>query len=236
LPGQAGLQQLKTKQINMPKRIIIRFIILLVPSFLFVALIFYLFGSYYLKFFMPLFSYEIRQVCPEYEILSFNIGELKKSQRIMYEVIIHRTYIDKQGKTRINRKISGNILASAVYIHPLIIYSLLLAWPVLSIKEKLKSLIISIPLLIIIELIDIPIHLINEMETFSAVDSLSERFRLFYFSFLNRGGRQFLALLVFLISIAPFHLNRSFISEASIGRNDPCPCGSGKKFKKCCMK
>ena len=21
---------------------------------------------------------------------------------------------------------------------------------------------------------------------------------------------------------------------AGIGRNDPCPCGSGKKFKKCC--
>ena len=23
---------------------------------------------------------------------------------------------------------------------------------------------------------------------------------------------------------------------ANAGRNDPCPCGSGKKFKKCCMK
>lgn len=22
---------------------------------------------------------------------------------------------------------------------------------------------------------------------------------------------------------------------AAVGRNDPCPCGSGKKFKKCCM-
>jgi SWIM/SEC-C metal-binding protein len=22
---------------------------------------------------------------------------------------------------------------------------------------------------------------------------------------------------------------------AKIGRNDPCPCGSGKKFKKCCV-
>jgi len=21
----------------------------------------------------------------------------------------------------------------------------------------------------------------------------------------------------------------------SVGRNDPCPCGSGKKYKKCCM-
>jgi hypothetical protein len=24
-------------------------------------------------------------------------------------------------------------------------------------------------------------------------------------------------------------------SEPKIGRNDPCPCGSGKKYKKCCM-
>lgn len=24
-------------------------------------------------------------------------------------------------------------------------------------------------------------------------------------------------------------------SEKKIGRNDPCPCGSGKKFKKCCL-
>jgi uncharacterized protein YecA (UPF0149 family) len=22
---------------------------------------------------------------------------------------------------------------------------------------------------------------------------------------------------------------------AKIGRNDPCPCGSGKKYKKCCL-
>jgi SEC-C motif-containing protein len=22
--------------------------------------------------------------------------------------------------------------------------------------------------------------------------------------------------------------------QAKVGRNDPCPCGSGKKFKKCC--
>jgi DNA-binding Lrp family transcriptional regulator len=25
-------------------------------------------------------------------------------------------------------------------------------------------------------------------------------------------------------------------TEPKIGRNDPCPCGSGKKYKKCCMK
>src|SRR5487761_2219922 len=27
----------------------------------------------------------------------------------------------------------------------------------------------------------------------------------------------------------PFHANEK------IGRNDPCPCGSGKKYKRCCL-
>ncbi|MDD5699106.1 MAG: SEC-C metal-binding domain-containing protein [Victivallaceae bacterium] len=26
-----------------------------------------------------------------------------------------------------------------------------------------------------------------------------------------------------------------FVSQPKIGRNDPCPCGSGKKYKKCCL-
>lgn len=25
------------------------------------------------------------------------------------------------------------------------------------------------------------------------------------------------------------------VSQPTAGRNDPCPCGSGKKFKKCCL-
>ncbi len=28
---------------------------------------------------------------------------------------------------------------------------------------------------------------------------------------------------------------KPFVNKSpSVGRNDPCPCGSGKKFKKCC--
>ena len=29
-------------------------------------------------------------------------------------------------------------------------------------------------------------------------------------------------------------LSGTFIREEKIGRNEPCPCGSGKKYKKCC--
>jgi hypothetical protein len=31
-----------------------------------------------------------------------------------------------------------------------------------------------------------------------------------------------------------FNSSRTIRKENKIGRNDPCPCGSGKKYKKCC--
>jgi preprotein translocase subunit SecA len=29
-------------------------------------------------------------------------------------------------------------------------------------------------------------------------------------------------------------VKKPVVREDKIGRNDPCPCGSGKKYKKCC--
>ena len=30
--------------------------------------------------------------------------------------------------------------------------------------------------------------------------------------------------------------SKTIVKEHKVGRNDPCPCGSGKKYKKCCGK
>lgn len=30
-------------------------------------------------------------------------------------------------------------------------------------------------------------------------------------------------------------VNVPFVAEVTAGRNDPCPCGSGKKYKQCCL-
>lgn len=34
------------------------------------------------------------------------------------------------------------------------------------------------------------------------------------------------------MTVAP---NARQLRTGKVGRNDPCPCGSGLKFKKCCM-
>lgn len=33
----------------------------------------------------------------------------------------------------------------------------------------------------------------------------------------------------------PTPVNQPIVKKTKIGRNDPCPCGSGKKYKKCCL-
>lgn len=33
-----------------------------------------------------------------------------------------------------------------------------------------------------------------------------------------------------------YKASKTFVKDTSVGRNDPCSCGSGKKFKKCCGK
>jgi uncharacterized protein YecA (UPF0149 family) len=39
----------------------------------------------------------------------------------------------------------------------------------------------------------------------------------------------------FLKQVEPSMLNPRQLKRMKIGRNDPCPCGSGKKFKRCCL-
>lgn len=33
-----------------------------------------------------------------------------------------------------------------------------------------------------------------------------------------------------------YKTSKTIVKENKVGRNDPCPCGSGKKYKKCCGK
>jgi hypothetical protein len=33
-----------------------------------------------------------------------------------------------------------------------------------------------------------------------------------------------------------YNRSKTVVNENKVGRNDPCPCGSGKKYKKCCGK
>ncbi len=58
-------------------------------------------------------------------------------------------------------------------------------------------------------------------------------YALYYFFELM--GRGFFALFIYLGLIALGWRRPAGVPVAAVGRNDPCPCGSGLKYKRCCQ-
>jgi hypothetical protein len=210
------------------------FIVRIIPTLLLVSALFYGLGSVYARMFLPVFAFEMALFHPEYEIVSYGTEENKiKGNSIYFTFKSVRPIINKAGVPQHNNA-EIPMFASVLYIQPIIVFSLLLSWPALSLKERGWGLLISVPLMIAATLIDIPIYFIARIDSAFPVGSLSEQMRIMLNYFFDNGGRQFLALLVALATVGLISIMRIPHVKAKIGSNDPCPCGSGKKYKHCC--
>ena len=212
------------------------FIIRFIPAFLLVSALFYMFGSVYARILLPIFAFEMELVHPEYEILSYGMEKTRtEGNSIYYIVKIHRHITNKSGVPLYGKTVKLNTVASALYIQPIIIFSLLLSWPALSFRERGRGLLTAVPLMIATASIDIPVFFICRIEKGFPVSSLSGQIRLMMDNFFSNGGRQFLALLVVLVTVGLIQMMKTPRVSPDTGPNDPCPCGSGKKYKHCCM-
>ncbi|HQH74641.1 MAG TPA: SEC-C domain-containing protein, partial [bacterium] len=135
---------------------------------------------------------------------------------------------------------TGYFTVNSGYMLPMIAFAFLFAWPYLPFYKKITAIPIMVPLILVIWLFDIVICVIGGIESGSRsiinVGTLTfqERIEGFLYSFIITGGRQFLGIVVFLTSITPLHLFRAKPRKNIVHPNDPCPCGSGRKYKKCC--
>ena len=224
------------EEIKEPMAGIRGFIIRFISAFLLVSALFYLSGSVYARILLPVFAFEIELVHPEYEIMSYGMeGTQAEGNSIYYVVKIKREIVNKIGIPQYGKQVKLNTVASALYIQPIIIFSLLLSWPALSFRERGRGLLTAVPLMIATASIDIPVFFISRIERGFPVSSLSGQIRLMMDNFNSNGGRQFLALLVVLVTVGLIQMTKAPRVSPDTGPNNPCPCGSGKKYKHCCM-
>jgi len=222
------------QRIKIPRNYILIFIGRLLPAYVILSLFFYFFGPLYSRMFLPVIPSPIKLIHPEYQIDSVSLDQEEKLIECNISVLgdIIGNYGFKQAKIQIKTSIHQ----STLYIYPILFFSLQFAWPAINKRERLLAILLGLPFLFLAVMVDIPLTLISEMENKLVIDSIGQKFRLFMIYFFNNGGRQFVALLVVLLSIGLVHIKNTHFSTLNVGRNDPCPCGSGKKFKKCCMR
>lgn len=212
------------------------FFLRLIPACLFVIFLFYLISPFFINGHLKLFKNQIELLHPEYEILSHDIIKINQLDYIQFYIKVNKspTLPDTPAQKGAIIKVKGQ--ASSLCIAPIIIFSLILAWPGLGIRKKLKAILIAIPLTMTLAAIDYPMIFIADIESVYSDAPLLNSFRQLWKHLMNNGGRQFLALIVFLFAIAAAtYSSEKLLSYDKVGRNDPCPCGSGKKYKHCCL-
>ena len=187
------------------------FILRLMLAFVFFLFLFYTFGSFYAKPLVSFFAYQIKFVHPEYEFQVFKyLDKGNRAHTILILGEIHRQWKDIKGNQGYGRKIEGNFPAVYLILQPIIIFSLLAAWPNISFKYRVYSFAVAMMALIFSFLIDIPFHMISAFESKLVSDSFSGHIREYWITFLENGGRLFLALLILIISLSPAILLRRY--------------------------
>jgi hypothetical protein len=226
----------------MNKRELIKSTIVLCCSVFVLLLIFTQVGSLYARGLFPVFRWEIRALASEVESLSMKLEDFQGHQMVAMVIKVSGADSDlpKPSKT-----ITIHWPPINLYIHAIIIFSMLAAWPGIAFRDRVKLLAIGVPFLILVEMLDVPLLTVSRCKVHAqmlvsqgspAAAALHE----FWLKFLNSGGREFLSIFAGLLAVAVFYLLKlrgapQLSERKEPGRNDPCPCGSGKKYKRCCM-
>lgn len=214
----------------------------LVPSAVFFIIFFYMINPFYVRLHLPLIAAQLEWMDPAYDVKISEIITVSRIEYLQYTITVNKPmenspYAPMETGNTVRLKAQANTLCIA----PIIVFSLILAWPGITLLNRLQTFLISLPLIILTHAVDLPMIFIANIESVHSTSAWGNTARSVWAHILGNGGRQFLALLVFLISITPLYLKLdqglppgSVQQPAVPGRNTPCPCGSGKKYKQCC--
>jgi len=120
-----------------------------------------------------------------------------------------------------------------------LLWALIGVTPGILLLNRLKKLLLGTGMIILSHLV----FLIGKVEIILLEagyrEAGSQAFWQAFDNFLEMTGKGFLPLAIWLTLTLPYMMGeldrRDSIQSGDLSRNDPCPCGSGKKYKLCCM-
>ncbi len=230
-------------------------ILVFLASYVVLVLAFSQVGPLYFKLFQGIFRWEINTFFPPFKVTGFTTETYGGQAMIALEARLTENLVlpDRKVLHTIGHPYTARTIAINQYLHPIIILSVLFAWPGLAWRDRFKVFLLVLPFLLVVEMVDIPILLgVRIMETVQANlfqdPNAGRSLGSYWAAFLHTGGRAALSILAIGLALASFYLLRTRQQQrataaqspkaesrrAKTGRNDPCPCGSGKKYKSCC--
>jgi hypothetical protein len=160
------------------------------------------FGSEYAKFMLPLYRWELTHLTQDYDIQSLmpgnSHGEGVVNLTLLTRYIVIGAHIIPPGIS-----ISCSTLIGHALQHPLLILSLAVAWPASTLAQRMMRLCCTLPFLLLVELLDIPLVLLGSAQDLLMANfaSANGSFLVGWMDFLNGGGRPALSLFAAMMGV-----------------------------------
>lgn len=176
----------------------------------------YRFETHLLDGLVPLFRAEIKLLMPEFRLdyLDWKIDRNETVIALTATLIEHRVVLGRVLPPGVSINVST--LAAHAWVHPVLMLSLLAAWPGIAWRRKPLLLLIGLPFVFLAELLDVPLMLWGALEDLiywqldpaRLAESLGSRIQ----HFLDGGGRYALSILLALATVILFN---QFCSDGS---------------------
>lgn len=182
----------------------------LVGAFLVLTLLALTLGHYYVELWMPLYREVAGWLLPEYRVIDLTLRQganesvLALTAETAGNMLIGLKYLPA-GVGMTSTTLAGHALQ-----HPVIIFSLLLAWPTVPRRDRWRLVLCGIPLLVLVALLDIPFVLAGALQDLVfgtlAPDQASFSVLIGWVHFLNGGGRLLLSITAVLLAVSVYTL------------------------------
>lgn len=164
------------------------------------------FENQYVALFLPIYQWALSIALPDYRIISITQSMLNGESVIAATVLAAREQIVGQHRLPPGFTITASTLTAHALKHVIIALLILLIWPRLTILQRIARIILCIPLLVVIEIIDIPMVLasaVNDLVVFNVAPELvANSWRINWTRVMDGGGRIVIPLAsVFVLSL-----------------------------------
>lgn len=188
----------------MNKQALLKFAALFLLAYLALLGLSLQFGQHYVEFLLPLYRWEIGGLSPDYRISSLALEDYRGEAVVSLTLEMVRYSVVAGHVLPPGGSISSSTLAGHALQHPLLMLSLLVAWPATRLPRRISVLVIAVLFLLLVEMLDVPFVLLGSIEDLImaniAPDSTS--FLVAWMNFLNGGGRLALSIAAALAAVA----------------------------------
>lgn len=168
----------------------------------------YHFEIFLLELILPLFRFELHGLMPSFYIDALD-WKIEHNETVVvlsatlseYRVILHHAF-------PAGVSINVSTLAAHAWVHPVLIFSLMAAWPGIAWQRKPLLLLSAVPFIVLAEMLDIPLLLWGALEDMlywqadpvRVAESLGSRAQ----HFLDGGGRYAVSIVLALLALVLF--------------------------------